>query len=79
MYDNDKPKFLGATQQEHFLNLTSIFISAGFLTGVSETIDDVLGLFPRGAILVGVRCFSLFMCITSLSRRANALSHTSQT
>lgn len=34
---------------------------------------------PRGAIFEGVMCFSLFMCSTSLSRRANALLHTSHT
>lgn len=33
--------------------------------------------FPSGAILVGVTCLNLFMWITSLSRRANALSQTS--
>uniref|UniRef100_A0A182LWV9 Uncharacterized protein n=1 Tax=Anopheles culicifacies TaxID=139723 RepID=A0A182LWV9_9DIPT len=30
-------------------------------------------------MFVGVTCLNLFMCITSLSRRANARSHTSQT
>lgn len=33
--------------------------------------------FPSGAILVGVTCLNLFIWITSLSRRANALSQTS--
>lgn len=36
----------------------------------------LLSLFPKGAIFVGVTCLNLFMWITNLSRRANALSQT---
>lgn len=39
----------------------------------------VMVLLPRGAMFDGVMCFSLFICSTSLSLRANALLHTSQT
>lgn len=39
----------------------------------------VIDLLPSGAMLDGVRCFSLFICNTNLSRRAKALLHTSQT
>nr|CAD7194309.1 unnamed protein product [Timema douglasi] len=41
-------------------------------------LSGLLPRLPRGATFVGVRCFILFMCMTSLSRRANALLHTSQ-
>lgn len=39
----------------------------------------VMVLLPKGAMFDGVMCFSLFMCSTSLSLRAKALLHTSQT
>lgn len=58
--------------------MSSCFGSCGFTSSSFKGGIEIV-LLPRGAMLEGVTCFSLFMWSTSLSRRANALLHTSQT